>query len=90
MDDLSSCTALEQTLSGFKKDVEQTLTGIREDVDSLSTYIDSPLATLCSEEKERCPQCENGVYEIAPHLNNVMFFFTVYLRTAPWCPETRS
>ena len=59
MDDLSSFPALEQTLSGFKKDVEL-----------LFSRIDSPLASVCIassclEVKERCPQCESGMYEIA-------------------------
>ena len=65
MDDLSSCPALEQTLSGIKKDLdslfthndglvlEQALSEIKEDVDSLFTHNDSlALEQTLSEIKE--------------------------------------
>ena len=59
MDNLYSCPALEQTLSGIMKNVdtlftqddslalEQTLSGIKDDVDSLFTHIDNTSASLC-------------------------------------------
>ena len=77
MDDLYSCPALEQTLSG-----------IRKDVDSLFAHIDSPLlSSSCSEVKERCPQCKSGVYEIVLDPNNVNFVYCT-LENSTYCNVT--
>ena len=79
MDDLSSCSTLEQTLSGIKKDV-----------DFLFTHIDSLLVSSCSEVKEKCPYCKKGVYEIAPAPNTAKFVYCVFENslycnvTGPW------
>ena len=64
MDDLYSCPALEQTLSGIMKDIN-----------SLSVDVNSPLFASCSEVKERCPHCESGIYEIVVDPNNVKFIY---------------
>ena len=76
MDDLSSCPALEQTLSGIKKDV-----------DSLFTLINSPLISSCLDVKERCPQCKSGVYEIGTDSKNMSFIYCA-LENSTYCNVT--
>ena len=41
----------------------------------------------CSEVKERCPYCKNGVYEIAPDLNNVNFVYRAF-ENSTYCNVT--
>ena len=64
MNGLYSCQALEQVPSG-----------IREDVDSLCTC---PLLRSCSEVKEKCPQCTEGIYKLSADPNNVNFCRCVF------------
>ena len=91
--------AQEDTLSEIKEDVdslfthsdslalEQTLSEIQEDVDSLFTHIDSPLVSSCLDVKERCPECESGVYEIGTDANNVNFVYCA-LENSTYCSVT--
>ena len=85
MDDLSSCPALEQTLSGIKKDVDSLFTHI--DNISVSLCIDSSLVSSCLDVKQRCPQCKNGVYEIGTDSNNVKFAYCA-LENSTYCNVT--
>ena len=85
MDDLSSCQALEQTLSGIKKDVDSLFTHI----DSISggSCIHSSLVRSCLDVKERCPQCKNGVYGIGTVSNSVKFVYCE-LENSTYCNVT--
>ena len=88
IDDLSSCPALEQTLSGIRKDVESLFTQI--DNTSVSSCTGGPFVSSSSAVQKKCPDCKNGFYENAPDQNNAKFVYCIFENstycnvTGPW------